>query len=73
MDLYCGAGTIGLSLLSQGIGKDLIGIEIVEDAIRDAKYNAELNSLSDQSYFVAGKTEALISTDPVIKEKIEQV
>ena len=73
MDLYCGAGTIGLSLLSQGIGKDLIGIEIVEDAIRDAKYNAGLNSLSDQSYFVAGKTEALISTDPVIQEKIEQV
>lgn len=73
MDLYCGAGTIGLSLLSQWVGTDVIGIEIVEDAIRDAKYNAQLNGLSDKSYFVAGKTEALIATDPVIKEKIEQV
>lgn len=73
MDLYCGAGTIGLSLLSQGLGDEVIGIEIVEDAIRDAHYNAQLNGLSDRSYFVAGKTEDLISRDPVIKEKIEQV
>lgn len=73
MDLYCGAGTIGLSLLSQGIGSEVIGIEIVEDAIRDAQYNSTLNNLSDRSYFVAGKTEDLISTDPVIKQKIEQV
>lgn len=73
MDLYCGAGTIGLSLLSQWIGTDLIGIEIVEDAIRDAKYNAELNHLSEKSYFVAGKTEDLITIDPVIKDKIAQV
>lgn len=73
MDLYCGAGTIGLSLLSQGLGDEVIGIEIVEDAIRDAHYNAQLNGLSDRSYFVAGKTEDLISRDAVIKEKMEQV
>ena len=47
MDLYCGAGSIGLSLLKQNNGKnkdsDLIGIEIVEDAIRDANVNANIN------------------------------
>ena len=73
LDLYCGAGTIGLSLLSQRLGDFVIGIEIVEDAIRDAKFNAELNHLSEQSYFVAGKTEDLFSTDTMIREKMDSV
>lgn len=41
LDLYCGAGTIGLSM-SDSV-KNLIGVEVVPEAIEDAKFNAELN------------------------------
>lgn len=73
MDLYCGAGTIGLSLLAQGIGNFVIGIEIVEDAIKDANYNAKINKLDTQSYFAAGKTEVLLKNDAHISAKLDDV
>ncbi len=48
-DLYCGTGTIGLYL---GDGsKKIIGVETVEDAISDARYNATLNNISHASFF----------------------
>lgn len=73
MDLYCGAGTIWLSLLSQGIGNFVIGIEIVEDAIKDANYNAKINKLDTQSYFAAWKTEVLLKNDAHISTKLDDV
>lgn len=73
MDLYCGAGTIGLSLLAQGIGNFVLGIEIVEDAIKDANYNAKINKLDTQSYFAAGKTEVILKHDPKFVEKMDEV
>lgn len=73
MDLYCGAGTIGLSLLAQGIGNFVLGIEIVEDAIKDANYNAKINKLDTQSYFAAGKTEVILKNDPKFIEKMDEV
>lgn len=73
LDLYCGTWSIGLSMLSSGIWKDLIGIEIVPDAIEDAHINAKLNNLQQQCYFVAGKAEHLISQDPILKQKISQI
>lgn len=73
MDLYCGAGTIGLSLLAQGIGDFVLGIEIVEDAIKDAQYNAQMNGVSERSYFVAGKTEQILSHDPTFATKMDTV
>ena len=39
LDLYCGAGTIGLSMADKA--KKLIGVEIVPQAIENAKINAE--------------------------------
>jgi 23S rRNA (uracil1939-C5)-methyltransferase len=50
-DLYCGIGTIGLSLA--GAALELWGIEIVEPAIVDAQRNAALNGISN-AHFVAG-------------------
>ena len=41
IDLYCGVGTISM-FLAQKAGK-VIGIEIVEQAVRDARENAALN------------------------------
>lgn len=46
-DLYCGTGTIGLTLAAQSPQATVMGIEIVESAVRDAIANAERNHLSN--------------------------
>ena len=51
LDLYCGAGTIGLSMAKK-VNK-LIGVEIIPQAIENAKYNAELNGF-DNCEFICG-------------------
>ena len=50
-DLYCGTGSIGI-FCSEGAGS-IIGVEVIEDAITDAKANAALNHL-DNCHFYAG-------------------
>ena len=50
-DLYCGAGTIGLSMASS-VSK-LVGIEIVDEAVECAKENAALNGV-EHAYFFCG-------------------
>ncbi len=49
LDLYCGAGTIGLSF-SDKAGK-IIGCEIVPEAIENAKRNAEANGVSNAEFY----------------------
>lgn len=56
-DIYCGIGTISL-FLSQKATK-VYGIEIVEDAIKDAKINAKLNNLDNVEFYV-GKAEEVV-------------
>lgn len=56
-DIYCGIGTISLFLAQKA--KKVYGIEIVEDAIKDAKKNAALNGL-DNTEFYAGKAEEVV-------------
>lgn len=56
-DLYCGIGTISL-FLAQKAGK-VYGVEIVPQAIEDAKSNAALNGITNASFFV-GKAEAVL-------------
>lgn len=51
LDLYCGAGTIGLSMAKNA--KEIIGVEIVPEAIEDAKINAELNGIKN-ARFICG-------------------
>jgi 23S rRNA (uracil1939-C5)-methyltransferase len=50
-DLFCGIGTIGLSLAGQA--RELWGVELVEQAIVDAQRNAALNGIGN-AHFVAG-------------------
>ncbi len=50
-DLYCGAGTIGLSM-AKDAGR-IVGIEIVEEAAECAKENARINGI-DNAYFFCG-------------------
>ena len=44
-DLYCGTGTIGLTLAAQAPQATVMGIEINESAVRDAVMNAEANGI----------------------------
>ena len=50
-DLYCGTGSIGI-FCSKG-AKKVIGVELIEDAIEDAKKNAALNNI-EHTHFFAG-------------------
>ncbi len=50
-DLYCGTGSIGIFCSKQA--KKIIGVELIEDAIKDARENAALNGI-DHSFFTAG-------------------
>ena len=56
-DLYCGIGTISL-FLAQKAGK-VYGVEVVPQAIEDAKNNAKLNGISNAEFFV-GKAEEVL-------------
>ena len=56
-DLYCGIGTISLFLAQKA--KQVYGVEIVPEAIRDAKQNAELNGFTNAEFFV-GKAEEVL-------------
>jgi 23S rRNA (uracil1939-C5)-methyltransferase len=50
-DLYCGTGSIGIFCSKEA--KKIIGVEVVADAIEDAKENARINNLT-QTAFYAG-------------------
>ena len=56
-DLYCGIGTISL-FLSQRAGQ-VYGVEIIPQAIEDAKANAERNGITNADFFV-GKAEEVL-------------
>ena len=58
-DLYTGIGSIGLFLAKNA--KQIVGIEEVEDAINDAKVNAELNNI-DNAVFYVGDVKDMLSS-----------
>lgn len=51
LDLYCGAGTIGLSMANDV--KELIGVEIIEDAVNNATENAKRNHIVNAQFICA--------------------
>jgi 23S rRNA (uracil-5-)-methyltransferase RumA len=57
VDAYSGIGTIGLSLADKA--KHVTGIEVIEDAVKDADQNAKLNNITNTD-FVVGKTEDVL-------------
>lgn len=56
LDLYCGAGTIGLSMARTA--KKIIGVEIVPEAIENAKQNALANDITNCEFICADAAEA---------------
>lgn len=57
LDLYCGIGTIGLTCARRV--RKLVGIEVIPEAIEDAKRNAALNGIENAEFFAADASETL--------------
>lgn len=51
LDLYCGVGTIGLTMADSA--KQLVGIEIIPQAIENAKENAKINGIENAQFLCA--------------------
>lgn len=65
LDLYCGAGTIGLSLADQC--KRLIGVEIIAEAVENARENARKNGVKNAEFFCgdAGQAAAKLAEEGI--------
>ncbi len=56
LDLYCGTGTIGLTLADKA--KEVIGVEVVAPAVDDARENAKRNGIANARYLCADAGDA---------------
>ena len=56
-DMYCGIGTISLFLAKKA--KEVYGVEIVPQAIEDAKNNAKINNICNANFYV-GRAEEVV-------------
>ncbi len=56
LDLYCGAGTIGLSMANAA--KNIIGVEIIPEAVEDAKFNAQNNGINNARFICSDAADA---------------
>ncbi len=56
LDLYCGAGTIGLSMSSKA--KKVIGVEIMPEAIENARQNARDNGITNAEFLCGDAAQA---------------
>lgn len=70
LDCYCGVGTIGLCLAKQA--KQVIGIEIIPEAIENAKENALRNHI-DNAHFVCADAKTYAKVLRERKQKIDVV
>ncbi|MBO5744598.1 MAG: 23S rRNA (uracil(1939)-C(5))-methyltransferase RlmD [Clostridia bacterium] len=53
VDLFCGTGTIGLYMKKNSEAQRLVGVEIIEDAVKNARENAKANGV-ENAQFVCG-------------------
>ncbi len=65
-DLYCGAGTIGLSLIARHPNAHLVGVEIVPQAIENAKANAKRNGIENAQFYCGDALHPAIEGSDII-------
>ena len=58
VDAYCGTGTIGIVLADKA--KEVIGVELNKDAVKDARINAKQNSIQNISFYEKDAGEFLV-------------
>ncbi len=66
LDLYCGTGTIGLSMAKHA-GK-IVGVEIVPEAVENARQNAEKNHITNAEFILADIDKVSDDADGVLTE-----
>ena len=71
LDLYCGAGSIGLSMAD--LAGEVIGIEIVESAVECAKFNAEINHIFNASFYAGDASDTKKILEPAEKARGEKI
>ncbi len=71
LDLYCGAGSIGLSMAHKA--REVIGIEIVESAVECARSNAEANGITNASFYVGDAKNAEKLLERAQRERGEKI
>lgn len=64
LDLYCGAGTIGIYLSDNF--NDVRGIEINSDAIKGANVNKDINNISNVSFMLGNANNTYIDEDVIV-------
>ncbi len=69
MDLFCGTGTIGQILTTRKSDAKIVGVDIVEEAIFDARKNAKRNGI-DQIDFYAADVGKFLKEHPEFQGKI---
>ena len=72
MDLFCGTGTIGQILSTRRDDVKIVGVDIVEEAIEDAKRNAERNKVKNID-FIAGDVGKFLRENPNYVGKIATI
>lgn len=63
LDLYCGAGSISI-FISDAV-KGVLGVELIEDAIKDARENSKLNGVTNTQFICSDIKEFLINEDKI--------
>ena len=71
LDLYCGAGSIGLSMADEA--GEVIGVEIVESAVECAKFNAEVNHIFNASFYAGDASDTKKILEPAEKARGEKI
>ena len=74
VDLYCGIGSIGLSVIKEKPNSRLVGVEVIPGAVEDAKENAAINGIENAEFICADaggdilKSGALDNADVIITD-----
>jgi 23S rRNA (uracil-5-)-methyltransferase RumA len=71
LDLFCGTGTIG-QLIASKTNCNVIGVDIVDDAIENAKENAKINKIDNIKFFAADVNKFLLEY-PEYQNKIDTI
>ena len=71
LDLYCGAGSIGLSMAKTC--REVIGIEIIESAVECARFNAEENEIKNASFYAGDASDAKALLAPAERIRGEKI
>ena len=71
LDLYCGAGSIGLSMADEA--GEVIGVEIVESAVQCATFNAEVNHIFNASFYAGDASDTKKILEPAERARDEKI